>query len=103
MPPCRYTDLRCKEVINVCDGCRLGCVCDVEVELPEGRVCAIWVPGPWRWLGLFGHDGYYRIPWSCIRRAGDDIILIPITSKADFKLPVSARRANAISMKNTVI
>ena len=72
MPPCRYTDLRCKEVINVCDGCRLGFVCDVEVELPEGRVCAIWVPG------LFGHDGYYRIPWSCIRRAGDDIILVDV-------------------------
>ena len=78
MPPCRYTDLRCKEVINVCDGCRLGCVCDVEVALPEGRVCAIWVPGPWRWLGLFGHDGYYRIPWSSIRRAGDDIILVDV-------------------------
>ena len=76
MPPCRYTDLRCKEVINVRDGCRLGCVCDVEVELPEGKICAIWVPGPWRWLGLFWRDGYYRIPWSCIRRAGDDIILV---------------------------
>jgi len=76
MPPCSYTDLRCKEVINVCDGCRLGCVCDVEVELPGGQLCAIWVPGPWRWLGLLGHDGYYRIPWSCIRRAGDDIILV---------------------------
>ena len=76
--PCRSTELRCKEVINIRDGCRLGCVCDVEVELPGGQVCAIWVPGPWRWLGFFGHDGYYRIPWSCIRRAGDDIILVEV-------------------------
>lgn len=76
MKPCRYTDLRCKEVINVCDGCRLGFVCDVEVELPEGRICAIWVPGPWRFFGCLGHAGWYRIPWSCIRRAGDDIILV---------------------------
>ena len=79
MTPCRYTDLRCKEVINVCDGCRLGFVCDVEVELPEGRVCALWVPGPWRWLGLFGRDGYYRIPWSRIQRIGSDMILVDAT------------------------
>ena len=76
MQGCRYTDLRCKEVINVCDGCRLGCVCDVELELPEGRVCALWVPGPWRWLGLFGHDGWYRITWSQVQRIGADMILV---------------------------
>lgn len=30
----RFTQLRRKEVINLCDGCRLGCVGDVEVKLP---------------------------------------------------------------------
>ena len=53
-----------------------GYVCDTELELPEGRVCALWAPGPWRWLGLFGHDGYYRIPWSCVQQVGSDMILI---------------------------
>lgn len=76
MPCCRFTDYQCKEVINVCDGSRLGCVCDLEVELPEGRICAIFVPGPCRFFGLLGHDGYYRIPWSCIKRIGSDIILV---------------------------
>ena len=73
---CRFTELRCREIINIRDGCRLGYVCDVEVELPEGRVCALWAPGPWRWLGLFGHEGYYRIPWSCIQQVGADMILV---------------------------
>ena len=35
---CRMVELRCKEVINICDGCRIGYVGDVEVLLPEGRV-----------------------------------------------------------------
>ena len=40
---CRIRDFRCKEVINICDGCRLGFVSDVEVCVPEGRVAAIVV------------------------------------------------------------
>ena len=31
---CRIRDLRCKEVINICDGCRLGFVGDVDVKVP---------------------------------------------------------------------
>ena len=54
---CRMVEMRYKEVINICDGCRLGFVGDVEVLLPEGRVTALIVPGPCRFFGLFsrGH------------------------------------------------
>ena len=38
---CRITDLRCKEIINICDGKRIGYAEDVDLVLPEGRVCAI--------------------------------------------------------------
>ena len=68
----RYCDFRMKEVVNVCDGCRLGYVTDLELELPEGRICAIILPGPCRWLGLFGHDGEFIIPWQCIKHSGRD-------------------------------
>ena len=47
---CRFTDLRCKEVINICDGCRLGYVGDVECQLPEGKMTALIVPGPFRFF-----------------------------------------------------
>ena len=72
----RIGELRCKEVINICDGCRLGFVGDVEVLLPEGRVAALVVPGPCRFFGLFGRGEEFYIPWGCIRQVGDDIILI---------------------------
>ena len=73
---CRIRDLRCKEVINICDGSRLGCVADVEVRFPEGQVCAVIVYGPCRFFGLFGRGEEFYIPWDCIQRIGDDIILI---------------------------
>ena len=73
---CRIRDLRCKEVINICDGSRLGCVADVEVRFPEGQVCAVIVYGPCRFFGLFGRGEEFYIPWECIQRVGDDIILV---------------------------
>ncbi len=74
----RVTELHCKEVICVADGRRLGFVSDVEIELPEGRVVAIVVPGPCRFLGFFGRKDDFVIPWRCIRRIGPDIILVDI-------------------------
>ena len=46
----KFTELQCKEVICVSDGRRLGFVTDVLIELPEGKICAIVVPGPCRYL-----------------------------------------------------
>ena len=75
---CRFFDMRCKEVINICDGCRLGYVGDVECALPDGRVTAIIVPGPCRFFGLFGREEDYVIPFENISRIGDDIILAQV-------------------------
>ncbi len=72
----KFTELRCKEVICMADGRRLGFVTDVKIEVPEGKVCAIIVPGPCRFLGLFGRRDDFLIPWDCIKRIGPDIIFV---------------------------
>lgn len=72
----RFSELQCREVICVSDGRRLGFVADIRMELPEGNVCAILVPGPCRILGLFGRKEDYCIPWHCIRKIGPDIVLV---------------------------
>ena len=64
---CRFADFRCKEVINICDGCRLGYVGDVECRLPDGQLTALIIPGPYRFFGLFGRGEEYCIPWECIK------------------------------------
>ena len=73
---CRVTDLQCKEVVCVSDGCRLGFVSDVIVQVPEGCVKAIVVPGRCRLGGLVSGQEEVIIPWDCICRIGDDIILV---------------------------
>lgn len=74
----KMSQLRCKEVICLSDGRRLGFVCDLEIEVPEGDVKSIIVPGPCRFLGLFGRKDDYVIPWCAIKRIGPDIILVDV-------------------------
>ena len=74
----RFTQLQCKEVICVSDGKRLGFVSDVQVELPEGNILAIVVPGPCRYFGLVGRNSDFLIPWNCVCRVGPDILLVDI-------------------------
>lgn len=73
---CRIADLRCKEVINLCDGSRLGYVGDVEIDVLCGRVVAIVVPGRCRLFGLLGREEDHVIPWEAIEKIGGDIILV---------------------------
>ena len=74
----KFTDLHCKEVICVSDGRRLGYISDARIDLPQGHILAIVVPGPCRFLGLWGRRDDYIIPWHCIRKMGPDIVLVDI-------------------------
>ena len=49
----KFSELQCKEVICICDGRRLGFVSDARIEVPEGRVVSIIVPGPARFFFFF--------------------------------------------------
>ena len=72
----KFTNLQCKEVICVSNGQRLGFVSDVQIEVPEGRVCASVVPGPCRFFGVAGRRNDFIIPWNCIKKIGPDIVLV---------------------------
>lgn len=72
----KLSDLRERDVVNVADGRRIGAVGDVEIDVQTGRITAVVVPGAARFLGLFGTDGDYHIPWSDIVTIGEDVILV---------------------------
>ena len=72
----RLSDLRAKEVINICDGERLGNVCDIDFEVKTGRICNLIIPGPCRIWGILGRDQEYIVPYEQIQRIGTDVILV---------------------------
>ena len=64
-----------KEVINLNDGKRLGYVQDVEADFESGEITAIVVPGTPKLFSV-GNKNDIVIPWSKIKRIGEDIILV---------------------------
>ncbi len=73
---CCVTELRCKEVINKADGCRIGLVNDVEVDSCCGRVVALIVLGKPKYWGICGQRERIRICWEDIDVIGSDTILV---------------------------
>ena len=86
----RMAMLRYKEIINLCTGHRLGFVGDVEMDLSTGSVVSLVVPGRLRFFGLLGREEDYVLPFECIKRIGDDIILVEV--QGDYRREKCPRR-----------
>ena len=72
-------DFKHKEVINVCDGKRLGYVQDVCSDLETGKITSIIVPGGTnKLMNLFSNVNDIIIPWERIKCISEDLILVEI-------------------------
>ncbi len=71
----RFSDLHCREVINLCDGARMGEVSDLLFDPVCGQITALVVPAQSGFAGLFTRDACV-IPWGCIETLGEDYILV---------------------------
>lgn len=75
------SELRRLEIVNSCDGSKLGCASDFEFEA-EGectKITALIIRGRGGLLG-FGCDDALRIPWCDVQCIGEDIILVRLSS-----------------------
>ena len=73
-----FSELRMKEVINICDGRRLGRPIDLVLN-DNACVEALVVPGQYSVKNMIkGLREGIIIPWNRIRRIGDDVILVEL-------------------------
>ena len=72
-----FCELKCKDVINIIDGRRLGRMIDLVLNASRGTVCGIVVPGE-RSFHFFRPAEDIFIPWCNILRIGEDVILVEI-------------------------
>ena len=74
----KISELRNRDVVNIADGKRLGVICDLDLDLDNGRILAIIVPCTSRFFNFFGGGRDYIISWENIVKIGVDTILVDI-------------------------
>lgn len=70
-------ELRTKEVVNLCNGKRIGCASDFEFDTSSGRIISLIIPGESGFFG-FGSKSEIVIPWSRVECFGEDTVLVRI-------------------------
>lgn len=71
--------LKNKEVINIADGRSIGFVQDIEVDLENGMIDGIVIPGAKGFMSFFSKaDEDIVIKWEKVRTVGDDVILVDV-------------------------
>jgi YlmC/YmxH family sporulation protein len=74
----RLSDLGEKEIINVTNGSRYGDLYNAELLFEErtGKIRAILVPEQRARMSFSGVRDFVQMPWDCIRKIGEDIIIV---------------------------
>ncbi len=73
-----FNELCRKDVINVCDGTKLGTIAEIEFDSCSGQLCSLILC---RCSGLFSfrNDHKFQLPWNRIECIGDDAILVKLS------------------------
>ncbi len=73
-----FLELRCKEVINIVDGKKLGHIIDVVFNLETCRLLGVVVPGEKSLWNVFKSNNELFIAINQIVKIGSDCILVEI-------------------------
>lgn len=81
----KISDLRMRDVVNILDGKKLGNIIDIDLDLDNGRVLSLILPGRTRGFSFFTRREDVVVPWDKIVRIGRDVILVevPIVNEMD--------------------
>ena len=73
-----YLELRCKEVVNVVDGRKLGHIVDLVFDLSNGCLLGLVVPGEKSFWNVFKSGTELFISLNQIVKVGEDTILVEL-------------------------
>lgn len=73
-----FSELKCKDVINIKNCQKLGRVSDLEFDECSGCIRRLTVPGGSKMLNFLNCEPDIVIPYKNIRQIGPDIILVDI-------------------------
>lgn len=79
----KISELRTRDVINIVDGKKLGNIIDIDLDLENGRVLGLVMPGQSKGFNIFSRREEVTVPWHKIIRIGRDVILVEVPVASD--------------------
>lgn len=80
-----FLELRCKEVVNIVDGRRLGHIVDLIFDITNGRILGLVVPGNKNFWNVFKAENGIFIPFEQVCKVGEDAILVELYTEPSGK------------------
>jgi len=69
-----------KEIVNLCDGSRLGVIAESDLLIDErtGRIISLLIPDKKGIFSFFSNESSLEIPWESVKKIGNDMIIIEV-------------------------
>ncbi len=76
----RFSSMSGKEIVNLCDGSRLGIIGDSDLLVDEktGKILALLIPDQKGVFNFLSSNSILEIPWKAIKKIGNDMIIIEL-------------------------
>ncbi|AOY77266.1 YlmC/YmxH family sporulation protein [Clostridium formicaceticum] len=76
----RFSAIGGKEIVNLCDGSRLGVIAESDLLIDEktGKIVALLIPDDKNFLNFFSNNSVLEIPWEAVKKIGNDMIIIEL-------------------------
>ncbi len=76
----RMCELVGKEIVNICNGSRLGVVgdSDMAINIDSGEIQSIILPRKSNFINLWVERQHLIIPWEAVRKVGSEVIIVEL-------------------------
>ncbi|SES68752.1 sporulation protein, YlmC/YmxH family [Natronincola peptidivorans] len=76
----RFSTIGGKEIVNLCDGSRLGIIAESDLLINEktGKIVALLIPDEKNLFNFFASNSLLEIPWEAVKKIGNDMIIIEL-------------------------
>ena len=51
-----FSELKCKDVVNLKDCRKIGKICDLEFDVCSGKICCVYITAKNRWCNIFSAE-----------------------------------------------
>ena len=101
-----FCKLRCKDVVNICDGKNYGSITDIIFDTCCGKILGIVVPANKNFFSFWKSNNDIFIPYNRICKIGKDIILVDIIMQTNCGMcdnVIACNNENNIQKQNSQV